>query len=64
LFAPGLVGWVSGLLGGFLIALVALLVAGHHAGDSRRGLPAVRLPARVSARDGPAYGQAVQRSPA
>jgi hypothetical protein len=36
LFAPGLVGWVSGLLGGFLIAPVALLVAGHHAGDSRR----------------------------
>jgi hypothetical protein len=32
----GLLGWVSGSLGGFLIALLALLVAGHHAGDVRR----------------------------
>jgi hypothetical protein len=28
--------WASGSLIVFLIALVALLVAGHHAGDSRR----------------------------
>jgi hypothetical protein len=34
--APGLVGWASGSRGVFLIALVALLVAGYHAGDSRR----------------------------
>ena len=31
----GLFGWVSGSLGGFLFALVALLVAGYHAGDIR-----------------------------
>jgi hypothetical protein len=36
LLVAGLVGWVSGSLGVFLIALVALLVAGHQAGDVRR----------------------------
>ena len=36
LLVAGLVGWASGSLIVFLIALVALLVAGHHAGDVRR----------------------------
>jgi hypothetical protein len=36
LLVAGLLGWVSGSLGGFLIALVALLLAGHHAGDIHR----------------------------
>jgi hypothetical protein len=36
LLVTGLVGWASGLLGVFLIALVAPLVAGYHAGDIRR----------------------------
>jgi hypothetical protein len=36
LLVAGLFGWVSGSLRGFLFALVALLVAGHHAGNSRR----------------------------
>ena len=40
-------GWASGSRGVFLIALVALLVAAHYAGDIRRGLPAVQLPARA-----------------
>jgi hypothetical protein len=35
LLVAGLFGWVSGSLGGFLFALVALLVAGYHAGDIR-----------------------------
>ena len=36
LLVAGLFGWVIGSLGVFLIARVALLVAGHHAGDVRR----------------------------
>jgi hypothetical protein len=32
----GLVGWATGSLSVFRIALVALPVAGHHAGDVRR----------------------------
>jgi hypothetical protein len=32
----GLLGWVTGSLIVFLIALVALLLADHHAGESRR----------------------------
>jgi hypothetical protein len=35
LLAAGLVGWAGGS-GSFLFALLALLVAGHHAGDVRR----------------------------
>jgi hypothetical protein len=35
LLVAGLVGWASGSLGGFLFALIALLVAAHRAGDSR-----------------------------
>jgi hypothetical protein len=36
LLASGLVGWANGSLGGFRIALLALLVTGHYAGDIRR----------------------------
>jgi hypothetical protein len=36
LLAAGLVGWASGSPRVFLIAPVALLVAGHYAGDVRR----------------------------
>ena len=36
LLANGLVGWVTGSVIVLLIALVALLVAGYHAGDVRR----------------------------
>ena len=36
LLVAGLLGWATGSLGGFLFALVALLLAGHHAGDVRR----------------------------
>jgi hypothetical protein len=60
----GLFGWLAGSVIVFLTALPALIVAGHHAGDIRRGLRSVQLPACASARDGPAQGQAVQRPPA
>src|SRR5262245_52825900 len=36
LLVAGLLAWVTGSLIVFLIALVALLVAGYHAGDLRR----------------------------
>jgi hypothetical protein len=36
LLIAGLLGWVSGSRGGFLFALVALLVAGYHASESCR----------------------------
>src|SRR5262249_12552616 len=36
LLVAGLLGWVTGSLLVFLIALIALLVAGYHAGDIRR----------------------------
>ena len=45
----GLLGWVTGSLGVFLIALVALLVANYHAGDMRRRTTRRRqAPASVS----------------
>jgi hypothetical protein len=36
LLVAGLVGWVTGSLAVFRIALIALLVASYHAGDIRR----------------------------
>jgi hypothetical protein len=36
LMIAGLFGWASGSWGVFLIALVALVVAGYYAGDIRR----------------------------
>src|SRR5262245_57775764 len=39
LLVAGLVGWLTGSVLPFLIALSALLVAGSHAGDIRRRLP-------------------------
>jgi hypothetical protein len=49
LLVAGLVGWASGSVLVFLIALIVLLVAGQPTPDVRRRLPAVRLPARALA---------------
>ena len=63
LLIAGLLGWATGSATLFLIALIALVIAASHAGASRRGLPAVQLPARALACIRPMHGQVVQRFP-